>query len=1150
MARADRHVPVRSGEPAAHGTPQTKSRMNTPVKHEPVMRPVVLAAALAALGTGGASAQTPVATPVPTSTPGSQSDLSYTPVSGRESALYPLAPLDRADSSRPAAPGLAGEQGPAATTVARVVVDVDRNHVPADGQSAIRVTVRLLGRDGRPVPDLVYATLEHSGGRVLLPNARTDEFGPRGRDADRVAPGVQIPVRNGVAEFQLLAPPDAQDVRLRISAGGQQAAGSVSFVPDLRPMVAAGLVEGVLSFRNKVGLTPVRRGDAFEQEIESWSREFNNGKANAAARTAFYLKGTIRGEMLLTAAYDSDKVTHARLLRDVRADELYPVYGDSSLRSFDARSGSRLYVRVDKNKSYALFGDIVTGDGFSQPAGQGGVAALKQRSLGVYNRTATGVRGHHETESVVANVFAFHDSLRATVEEFASQGSGPYALRNNAVLEGSEKVEVVVRDRTQPSRIIGVRPLTRLVDYSFEPFSGRILLATFLPSVDADLNPVTLRVSYEVDQGGESFWVGGADAQVKVTQNLEVGGSVVTDRNALAPYDLVSGNVTLKFDERSAMVIELAQSTSTVNTNPANTNLSRGLAGRVGEVDGRAARVEWVHQADRTEARVFAGRSSPGFNNPSAPLAGGRDELFARGAVKLNDTVKLYGEVTHSEDRNSGGGERQTGAVGLQWLPNDRLTLDASLRRAKETIGTQGSDVLFSPFSLTSGLTGSIATGSGGGAVGFGVQAVDPITGLPLLSQGSLPAGTSSLAAGTELDSTTLRLGAGYRINDQWRVGGEVESDISGDERRRVAVGADYALGPRARLYGRAEHQTGWVMLNGVSDTRRSANLLALGVDANVLRETQLFSEYRLRDAISGRDLQLASGARHFWDISEGLRANFAVERVKVLSGATPTVNAVAAGIDYAAHPLWRGSTRIEHRRAGDVNTTPVLNEAFNTTLWTVMAARKLDRDWTLLARNYLLSTDYAARGDVLQNRAQLGVAYRDTDTNRINALGKLELKHETDASNAAVGELKSRAVIASAHADYHPSRPWWLTGRVAAKWQNDVFEAGVRNNFRAGLVSGRLVYDITENWDLGVLGAVQVGQRSARQSAFGVEAGYLLRQNLWLSAGVNFTGFSGDADLAGYEYTRSGFFVRLRFKFDENLFKGRDQEVNRSLDR
>ena len=1102
-------------------------------------RPVALAAALAVIGSAPAHAQAPAA----------PADAGYTPVSGSDLPLYPLSTTDDATSRLDLLSGPeAGD--PALLRVDRVVVELDRNHVPADGQSAVKVTLRLLDAQGRPVEGRVFATIEHSGGRVLLPRARTDEDGPRGRDADRVTPGVQLAVDGGLAEFHLLAPPDAQDVRLRVFAGGRQVSGEVSFVPDLRPMVAAGLVEGIVSFRDKVALSPVRRGDGFEQEIQAWAREFNGGKANVAARAAFFLKGTVSGEMLLTAAYDSDKVTHARLLRDVRADELYPVYGDASLRSFDARSGSRLYVRIDKDKSYVLYGDIVTGDGFSNPAGQGAVASLKQRSLGSYNRTATGVRAHHETGSLVANVFAIHDSLRAVVEEFASQGSGPYALRHDAVLEGSEKVEVVVRDRTQPSRIVAVRPLTRLVDYSFEPFSGRILLATFLPGVDANLNPVTLRVTYEVDQGGDAFWVGGADAQVRVTPNVEVGGSVVSDRNPLAPYDLVSGNATLKLGARSAVVVELAQSTSTVNTNPANVSTARGLAGRIGEAEGRAARLEFVHQGELTEARLFAGRSSPAFHNPSAPLAGGRDEFHGRSAVKLADGLKVYGEASHSEDRNPGGGERQVAAFGAQWSPVQPVLVDLSLRRSRETVGTVGTDVVISPFGLTGGLTGSIATGSAGGAVGFGSQAVDPVTGLPMITQGSLQPGTTSLPAGTRLDSTTVRLGVGLRATERLRVGGEVEGDVSGDERRRVALGADYSLGPRVRLYGRAEHQTGWVTLNGVSDTRRSADVLALGVDANVLRETQLFSEYRLRDAISGRDLQLASGARHFWDIAEGIRANVAVEHVKVLSGQTGTADAVAAGIDYAAHPLWRASTRIELRRSGDLASTPALDEQFDTALWTVMAARKLDRDWTLLARNYLLRTDYRSRGDVLQDRAQLGLAYRSTDTNRVNALGKIEFKHESDASNPLVGELRSRAVIVSAHADVRPSRPWWLTGRVAAKWQRDVFEGGVRSRFDAQMVSGRVVYDITENWDLGAMAAVQTGQRGARQSALGFEAGYLLRQNLWLSAGVNVAGFAGDADLAGYEYTRSGFYVRLRFKFDEKLFRGRDRGVNRSLDR
>ncbi len=1086
---------------------------------------------------------------------GSPADVRYTEPSanGSGAALHPRAPEQDAD--KPAVlPARQGEVDYAANArVGRIVVEVERDGLPADGQSAVKVVLRLFDKDGQPLKGAAFATLEHSAGRILLPGARTDEFGPRRLDADRATPGVQVKVDSGVAEFHLLAPAEAQDVRVRVTAGAEEVAGTISFVPDLRPMVAAGLLEGVLSFRNKVALQPVRRGDAFEQEIQAWSRDFNGGKASAAARAAFFLKGTIRGDLLLTATYDSDKEIRARLLRDVKPDELYPVYGDASLRSFDARSGDRLYVRLDKGKSYLLYGDFVTGDGFAQPAlpggGQGAVASLKQRSLGNYNRSATGVRLHHEEGRLTGNVFAFRDRLRQVVEEIASQGSGPYGLRNNGVLEGSEKVEVIVRDRAQLARIVSVRPLVRGVDYSFEPFSGRILLASFLPAVDADLNPVSLRITYEVDQGGSDFWVYGADGQWRVSDTLDIGGSLVKDRNPLAAYDLASANATVRLAPRTALVVEAAQSTSTVNTNPVNQTTNAALAGKTGEVQGRAARIELAHEGDDTEARFYAGRSSPLFNNPAAPLQGGRQELLASGGLKLTQALKLYGDARRSEDRNTGGGNRSEAAIGLRFALSERLTLDASLRSARETIGITGNGLFTWPYDQTAGLTGSIASGSGGGALGYGNQLLDPATGLPVIRQGGLPAATTSLAPGTRLASDTLRLGAGFKLTETVSLGGEIESDVSGERRRRIALGADYLVAERTRLYGRYEHQEGWVQQGGVSDIGKSAGTLVAGVDTGYLRDTQLFSEYRLRDAISGRDLQLASGVRNLWNLAEGLRISTAFEHLRVISGETAPVSAVSVGVDWTAHELWRASGRIEHRRAGDIGATPD-NERFDTTLLQGLLARKLNRDWTLLARHYTLFTDYAARGDVLQNRGQLGVAYRDTDTNFVNALAKVEIKEERDASNAAVGELRTRALILSTHADLHPARPWWMTGRVASKWQRDRFENGVSSLFNAVLFSGRVVHDLTENWDVGLLSAQQFGRDGARQFAAGIEAGYLLRQNLWLSAGFNWSGFEGDADLAGYEYTRSGVYVRLRFKFDENLFRRSDREVNRSLDR
>ena len=1087
--------------------------------------------------------------------PSAASTQAQTQASPWASGAQPLYPL-----ANPAA-ALPGQQSTALkatvnavdysvnTSAALLVVEVARNGVPADGQTAVPVTLRVMGADGKPLAGTVYATLETTGGRILLAGAATDEAGPRGRDADRTTPGVQLMVRQGVARFSLLAPMTPQDVQLRVTVGAQEASGLVSFVPDMRDMVAAGLVEGVINLSGRGGLVePVRNNNTFEREIEHFSHVFNDGKGSMGARAAFFLKGVVKGEYLLTASYDSDKEVRSRLLSEIQPDEFYPVYGDASLKGDDTKSNSPLYVRLDKGKSYLLYGDFSTGDGFSQRGGTGAVASVQQRSLGAYNRSATGVRWHGEKDGAMGNVFAFRDTLRQVVEEFASQGSGPYGLRNNTALVDSEKVEVLVRDRNVPTRILSVRPLARLADYSFEPFSGRIILNQFLGAFDADLNPVTLRVTYEVDQGGDAFWVMGADGQWRINETFEVGGSLVEDQNPLAAFRLASLNLSWRLAPQTLLVAEVAQTTTEVNTNPFNTNTQPGLLGQLGDVSGQAWRVELAHEGERTEGRVFVGQSDTTFNNSAAPLNGGRVEALARGAYKLSDSTKLYAQVQHSADRNSGTSESDAAQVGITQKLGERLTLDVGLRALRESAGTTLATQA-SPFASTAGLTGSIATGAGGGAVGFGNQALDPATGLPLIAMGSTPNGTTSTNT-TGLDSDSLRVGLGFKATDRLTVGGEIEHDISGDARQRYALGADYLIAERTRLYARAETQTGLSSPSAVSTDSNNSRALIFGVDTTYWRDTQVFSEYRLRDALSGRDNQMASGIRNGWDFAPGLRLNTAYEFTQVVSGAAPTTQAVSVGVDYTAHPLWKGSTKLEYRTSGDVSSTNTTNEAFNTTLWQVMAARKLDRDWTFLARNYLLQTQYDARGDVFQDRVQLGVAYRDTDTNRINALAKYEYKTEQDASNAAVGTLDSKAHIVSLHADWHPSRPWWLTGRTAAKWQKDQFEGGVQSSFRAQLLSGRVVYDVTENWDLGLMGAVQFGQYGARQHALGLEAGYLLKQNLWLSVGYNHAGFAADRDLSGYEYTREGVYLRLRFKFDQNLFASNNAAINRTLDR
>ena len=58
-----------------------------------------------------------------------------------------------------------------------------------------------------------------------------------------------------------------------------------------------------------------------------------------------------------------------------------------------------------------------------------------------------------------------------------------------------------------------------------------------------------------------------------------------------------------------------------------------------------------------------------------------------------------------------------------------------------------------------------------------------------------------------------------------------------------------------------------------------------------------------------------------------------------------------------------------------------------------------------------------------------------------------------------------------------------------------------------------------------------------SRHYGVGLELGYLVTTNLWVSAGYNFFGYR-DADLAGADYTARGAYVRMRYKFDESLLE------------
>ncbi|UUZ47811.1 hypothetical protein LP420_32640 [Massilia sp. B-10] len=196
----------------------------------------------------------------------------------------------------------------------------------------------------------------------------------------------------------------------------------------------------------------------------------------------------------------------------------------------------------------------------------------------------------------------------------------------------------------------------------------------------------------------------------------------------------------------------------------------------------------------------------------------------------------------------------------------------------------------------------------------------------------------------------------------------------------------------------RAETQTGLASSYSLNPAERSTSVVA-GVDGAYMPGGTVFSEYRLRDsADTGFDAQhnaqLASGLRNSFQLRPGVSAATGIEYLKVLDGAAQEAVAVSGAIDYRVDPLWSASAKLEYRKLFD-RADLLADQSQDQWLSTLTLARKLSEDWTLLARNYLLyqrnrdDLQGAALGNTVQDRAQLGFAWRPRERNDVNALAR-----------------------------------------------------------------------------------------------------------------------------------------------------------------
>jgi hypothetical protein len=1037
----------------------------------------------------------------------------------------------------------------------------------ADGVSKVPVTIRVFDVNGGPLSGRRVARVSADGASLQRVDSAED---CRIEETGRRCANEEVLIVDGEGVFAVVAPSSAREVFVTATVGGHPGRVKLAFATETRPLVAAGLVEMMvgLSSVSTDGSRGSSLSDAFERDLRRWESRFNNGKGSIAGRSSFFLKGTTTNGYLVSAMFDSEKDLRTREFSDFNPDRYYPVMGDSSQRGYEAESSDRLYVRVDKGRGYFLYGDFATGANFSLGTDGARMAPLSVVDLGQYNRTMTGLRWHQRADAGFVDAWGMRDSLRQAIEEYRGNGtSGPFAIANYNALENSEKLEVIVRDRNNTSRVLSVEALERYTDYNFEPFSGRVVLKAPLPSLDAELNPVSLRITYEVDTGGEEFWAYGLSAQRRLTPWLQAGLVYVMDDNPGRPmgsgYVTTPGNgaaelrelraANLAFDtgDFGQLVVELAEVDSVT---------------ALADLSGSAWRVDWrlgqdasrAEQGKRWSLRFFAGEADEDFINPSSTLAPGRSEVAVEGAAELGTSARVSVNASQTEDAFTGG-ERTGASVQLERDVTDRVALEMGIRHFSQRRGGVWS---LSPFSGSSVLPGqgpayggSGLNPNGAGFWGMGVG-LNPFTGQPQSAFNGSPILTPLKAP--DADVTSYSIGVNTRLNDAWVVGVAVGQDrgfeddpvwgaLTSDYRTRTGrafarleaptgratAGLEYAVSEGTSVYGRWEETTAMGSAYSLENSIEG-RALALGVRSAIGEETAGFSEMRMREGMSERDLESVTGIQRSFVVSDQMEVTVLAERLEILSGNSRSATALGGGVAFGDR-LWQGDARVEWRRL-DADPAAKINNTADSLMSTVSFARKMGGDWTGLLRNYALVTDDRGRaGAQMQNRFQIGAAYRPIYTNDFDLLFRYENKIERN-SELVVSERR-RVDIVSANVNFHPRRSVWLSGRVAAK---DVSETlvNVEDDYRAWLFASRIILDVSSKFDVSAMAGVMVSpEDNVRDEVYGLEVGYLIKENIWLSLGHNFSGFY-DRDLSGRDPTQSGWYIRMRMKFDEKLLK------------
>lgn len=870
--------------------------------------------------------------------------------------------------------------------------------------------------------------------------------------------------------------------------------------------------------------------------------EFNT--VYTKGRLAFYLKGKIKGQYLLTAAADTgeDKIENLftgldakdpkQFLRRINPNDYYPVYGDDSSSAEDAPTRGKFFVRLAKGDSHVQWGNFKTEI-------KGTELLRNERALygasGVYKSETTTPFGERRTQG---SIYAAQPGTLPQRDELRGTGGSAYFLSHQDVTIGSETVSIEIRDHVT-GNVISRTALDNGKDYDFDYVQGLIILKRALNSTSANGaviaqgalgnsdNYLISAYEYTPALGEVKGYSYGGRAQQWLGDHIRVGVTGQSEKTGSANQNLYGADVQIRKTERTYLEAEVARSQGPgfglSSSADGGLTISNTATAGVANVSADALRLHGHLGLDdvlpldvKGDLDGFYDHTEAGFSSLGKQVTATESNVGVSGKVDLGDRNTGEIGVTHHEStdgRNDlvvnaqadlGLGKKWTLTPGLSHTYKQQTSgIDTGLRtdvgaRLKYDFNENDFAYIFGQ-----GTVERSGTRRDNHRVGVGIGTLLTEK-LGLTAEASV--GTSGFGGGAKLDykpAADDHYYFGYTLDPDRAYSGIYPYSLSGSDLGTFVVGTNHAYSERLSVFAEDNSdlfgdRRSLTQTYGVKYTPDDLWTYGLGFEIGNIWDNTLNATTLLKN--SDFDRKAVSGTVAYHD-GEFISANAKLE--------------------------YRNETSQDHTR--DMNSY-LLQQG---------ASIKTSDDWRLSENLSAVISDASATtrsGKYVEG--WIGYAYRPVANDRLNALFKYTYLYDLPGADQVniSGTTRGPSQISnilSADVNYDLNKIFTIGGKYGFRIGETLDRAGGSTWQQSSVHLGvaRLDMHVVKNWD--ALAEARLLWAPESQTAnFGVLLGVYrqLGDNFKIGVGYNFGHFSDDLRKIGVD--EQGVFINAIGKF------------------